>query len=332
MSIGIQTPSYIIDYSRQARITGFHEYPGSYDRGWLPASQTTTIHKSFCQALTMTTLKSHSPEDHEFAPRRLEFEIEDALGRDWHGGNAFRTAWFNALSTMFPIGEKFFIDSVRYFRDDIEDPRLRKEITAFQGQEAVHRLEHQRYNETLCRLRGYDLEKIEAGLRKRLDWARQEIPPRQQLAGTVAYEHLTAILANDMLKHDDVLRDADPRIARLWLWHGVEETEHKSVAFDVYTAVGGTTKERRIALFMNSWFFFKDAFRILWHMLKVDGKQWQPGVWFSGLNFLLGKPGVMRRPMFEYFAFYRKRFHPWDLDNRELIENWSKTQPGPGQP
>ena len=94
-------------------------------------------------------MQSKSPSDLEFAPRRPSFEIEKALATDWHSGSSFKTAYFNALSMLFPIGEKFFIDSVRYFNDQIEDPRLIAEVTAFQGQESVHRLEHQRYNETL---------------------------------------------------------------------------------------------------------------------------------------------------------------------------------------
>ena len=278
---------------------------------------------------SMTTLQSKSPTDLEFAPRRLEFDLEEALAGDWHGGNAFRTAYFNALSTLFPIGEKFFIDTVRYYRDQIDDPRLLKEMKEFQGQEAIHRLEHQRYNETFCRLRGYDLELIEDKLRARLEWAHREISPLRQLAGTVAYEHLTAIMADDMLRHDDVMRDANPAIAQLWRWHGIEETEHKSVAFDVYIAVGGTAKVRRIALLMNSCFFFKDVFRITWYMLKVDGKQWQPRVWLSAVNFMLGKPGILRRGLFSYLSFFRKSFHPWQHDNRNLIENWNNQQVTP---
>ena len=274
----------------------------------------------------MTELQSHSPPDLEFSPRRPSFEIEKALATDWHDGNAFRTAYFNALSMLFPIGEKFFIDSVRYFRDQVDDPRLLAEISAFQGQEAVHRLEHQQYNETLCSLRGYDLEKIEKPLRRRREWANKNLSPRRHLAGTCAFEHLTAIMAHDMLTHDDVLWGADPAIAELWRWHGIEETEHKSVAFDVYLVVGGTLRERRIALLMNSWYFFKDVFRILFHMLKVDGRHRNLREWLSGLNFLFGKPGILRRPVFKYFSFFRKRFHPWNHDNRYIIDDWSEQQ------
>ena len=274
----------------------------------------------------MTAIQSKSPSDLEFAPRRPSFEFEQALATDWHSGSAFKTAYFNALSMLFPIGEKFFIDSVRYFNDQIEDPRLIVEVKAFQGQESVHRLEHQRYNETLCRLRGYDLGKIEKRLVDRLAWVRENLSASRQLAGTTAYEHLTAIMADDMLRRDDALRGADPAIAELWRWHGIEETEHKSVAFDVYLAIGGTTGERRMALVMNSWYFFKDVFGILGYMLKVDGRHKNILEWLSGLNFLFGYPGILRRLFFKYFRYFGKGFHPWDHDNRNLIKQWTNEQ------
>ncbi len=272
----------------------------------------------------MTVLLSKSPDDLHFAPRRPRFELSSALSRDWCGGRAFRTAWFNALSMLFPLGEKFFIDSVIAFRDQIGDPRLLQQIDAFQAQEAVHRRQHQRYNELLCDLRGYDLESIEAPIRRRIDWAYRELSARRRLAGTAANEHLTAILANDMLERADLLDDADPDVAALWRWHGVEETEHKSVAFDVFLAVGGPVRERRLAMLLNTYYFFNDTFRILCVMLKHDGKLWSLREWLDGFVFLFVRPGFLRRIAGPYLRFYRANFHPWQHDNRHLIREWER--------
>ncbi|MBT8077671.1 MAG: metal-dependent hydrolase [Gammaproteobacteria bacterium] len=274
----------------------------------------------------MTTSPSRSPDGHRFLPRHPAFELEDALASDWHGGSAFRTAWFNAMSMLFPLGEKFFIDSVRHYRQSVEDPQLQREITAFQGQEAVHRKEHQRYNELLCELRGYDLEAIENPIRERIAWANRELSPRRRLAGTVANEHLTAILADFMLRHRDSLQDADAQVASLWLWHGIEETEHKAVAFDVFQAVGGTTSERREALFYSTWYFVKDTFRIARLMLRKDGKLWSIREWLSGINYLFVRPGVYRRILPAFLRFLRRDFHPWQHDNRDLIAAWTDEQ------
>ncbi len=272
----------------------------------------------------MTDTQSYSPESLTFGPRRPSFDLAQARASDWHGGSAFRTAYFNAMSMLFPLGEKFFIDSVRFFKDEIDDPRLLKEIIAFQGQESTHRLQHQKYNELLCEQRGYDLDRFERPLRDRMAWAYRELTARRRLAGTAASEHLTAIMADNMLAHQDALSGADPHVAALWQWHGVEETEHKAVAFDVLVAVGGTVRERRQALLMNTFFFFKDTFRIMCLMLKHDGKLWSFREWLTGLKFLLIKPGILRRVFFAYLRFYKKDFHPWQHDNRELIVAWER--------
>ena len=64
------------------------------------------------------------------------------LPPDYYGNDAHLTTMWNALSVLFPEGERFFVDSVRRFRGRIEDPALLAEITAFIGQEAMHSKEH----------------------------------------------------------------------------------------------------------------------------------------------------------------------------------------------
>ena len=275
----------------------------------------------------MPTLpQSRSPDDLEFGPRHKSFDIEGALASDWHGDSAFVTAWFNAMSLLFPLGEKFFIDTVVHFIDEIDDPRLREEIAAFRAQESTHRVQHQKYNELLCRLRNYDLEHFEKNVRERMAWAYRELSAHRRLAGTVANEHLTAIMADDMLSRRDSLIGADPAIAELWRWHGIEETEHKAVAFDVFTAIGGTVSQRRLALLLNSFFFMKDTMRNLCIMLKRDGKLWSLREWAAGFRFLFIKPGMLRRIAGDWLRFFHRDFHPWQIDNRDLIREWEAEQ------
>ena len=98
-----------------------------------------------------------TPEKLDIEVRRPHFDLSSDLKEDWFDGSAFKTAFENGFSLLFPIGEKAFIESVRNFEDQISDPKLLKEIKAFYGQEAAHRKVHQQYNEMLCDLRGYDL-------------------------------------------------------------------------------------------------------------------------------------------------------------------------------
>src|SRR6476660_3705223 len=86
--------------------------------------------------------------------RRLLVDMHAPIARHWCDGDPFRTALFNALSMSFPVGEQFFIDSVRQGVDALPadlQPRFEDEVRGFIGQEATHRRLHALYNEHLER-------------------------------------------------------------------------------------------------------------------------------------------------------------------------------------
>ena len=177
----------------------------------------------------------HCPTPHDLLikPRQPEFALPSPWLRHWHGGDAFKSHFFDAMSLLFPDGERFFIDAVRAYRDQVTDPQQQAQIRGFIGQEAHHSREHQHYSEAL-RESGYDLDYLERRLKKRLAFVRKHLPPKVHLAATTAVEHLTAIMADAILQNPEWLEGADPTMARLWRWHALEESEHKAVAFDLY--------------------------------------------------------------------------------------------------
>jgi predicted metal-dependent hydrolase len=274
----------------------------------------------------MSEKQSFTPGEVAIKPRNRQHDLAAALKGDWMRKDVFATAWFNAMSITFPLGEQFFINSVRHYRDRITDPKLSEEVRQFFSQEAVHLREHRLYNEMLCELRGYDLEKLEGPLRRRMGWVKKNVPAREQLAGTVAVEHLTAVLAEKALGDRGIFADAEPAMRDLWQWHSVEEMEHKAVAFDVYRAIGGTEKMRRAAMRRSTLFLTWDILHGVRHILKCDGKLWSAKVWFSGLRFLFGKQGVLRGTLAPYRAFFREDFHPWQEDTSDLITQWEIQQ------
>lgn len=267
---------------------------------------------------------SHTPIDVPILPRNREHDIALSLGRDWFDNHSFKTAWFNAMSITFPLGEKFFIDSVRYFADRIDDLKLNEDIRGFCGQEGFHRREHQRYNESLCQQRGYDLQVMEGRLEKNIQRGNKFLSPLERLAATAALEHITAIMAESALSDDDpMIGQADSAMQKLWQWHAAEEMEHKSVAFDVYRAVGGTEKMRKRAMRQATVFLMVDVMMGLVHMLRKDKKMWSVSLWYQGWKFLFFKGGILRRVWPAYKEYYRDGFHPWDRDTRQLLQSWN---------
>jgi uncharacterized protein len=265
---------------------------------------------------------SRTPVDVTINPRHPQFELAECLARNWHSNDPFRTAFFNALSLTFPKGEKFFIDSVRAFQRGISDPKLSQEIRGFIGQEAIHSREHKQMNDVMCAARGYDVTYIDKRIDADTAWANENLEAITRLGATVATEHLTAILGNALLTDPAWLDGADPHMAELWRWHAIEEVEHKAVAFDTYIASGGSRKALRNMLKLETWQLFRHVFAGMRMMLRADGLHLKPSVWWGGMKWLFGKSGILRSTGPAWRQFLRADFHPWDANNRDLIEEW----------
>jgi uncharacterized protein len=262
-----------------------------------------------------------TPADLTITPRDLKVDRNTRSARWWHGGDPIATAYFNALSAAFPQGETFFIESVRRYRDQVEEP-LRQQIAAFVQQEAMHTREHVVFNK-LLRGAGYDLTAMDAETRRRVDEARTR-PPVVQLALTVALEHFTAIMAHSLLTERQPLPGAPEEILRLWQWHAIEEIEHKAVAFDTFLAVTQRMSGlRRWALrcqvmALVSLQFWYSNFQRMADFFRQD--EMNTGrTWLRVAKYLLVKPGMMRRIFWDYLRFFGPGFHPWHRDDRKLI-------------
>ena len=262
-----------------------------------------------------------TPADLTITPRDLKVDRSTRNARWWHGGDPIATAYFNALSAAFPQGETFFIESVRRYRDQVDEP-LRQQIAAFVQQEAMHTREHVVFNK-LLRSAGYDLTAMDAETRRRVDEARTR-PPFVQLALTVALEHFTAIMAHSLLTERQPLPGASDEILRLWQWHAIEEIEHKAVAYDTFLAVTRHWSGlRRWALRCHvmalvSLQFWYSNFQRMADFFRQDGMN-TPRTWWRVAKYLLVKPGMMRRICWDYLRFFAPGFHPWHRDDRKLI-------------
>ena len=92
--------------------------------------------------------------------------------------------------------------SVRHFRDEITDPDLKRQVSGFIGQEAVHGREHRVLNDRLAEL-GYPTKAYEKITKKGLDLRWKYAPKKSSLAVTAALEHFTATLAELVLSSEE---------------------------------------------------------------------------------------------------------------------------------
>jgi len=255
--------------------------------------------------------------------RNLRFETGPSVPRYWHGGRRSVTTFFDNLSVFFPLGERFFVASVRAHEGRVEGESLRAAMRAFWGQEGVHAREHVRYNEMLAE-RGYPIEAMEARVGRLLHRATRRLPKRRQLAVTCALEHFTALMGQMVLRDPSVLEGADATMAALWRWHSAEENEHKAVAYDVFQAAGGTYRERVSVMVMVSVIFWAKIVEQQARMMSVDGTAWSPAEWTKLGWFLFASPGGMGGVAFHYLDYFRRDFHPNDIDSDGLLEAWKR--------
>ncbi len=269
------------------------------------------------------TQQSFTPDSVTLQPRNRYHDIDQALATDWFDNCIFKTSLFNALSITFPLGEKFFIDSVKYFEKEITDPKLLKEVKDFYAQESVHRREHDRYNQSLCSQRNYNLAKYEKMLSKYIAMAYKLLTPEERLGVTAALEHITAILAEVVL--DDTFSDnysIHPQMLALWRWHAAEEMEHKAVSFDVLKVVAEDEKMRLKMMKLARYSLIRDTIFIMSNMLWRGGHFFKLSVWMQGYKFLFGKEGLFRKLKPAYNSYMQRDFHPWQRNTQELLENW----------
>jgi predicted metal-dependent hydrolase len=254
--------------------------------------------------------------------RNLRFDLEnDSVPRHWHGGRRSVTSFFDSLSVFFPAGERFFVQSVRAYQNDIKDDALRHEVRTFCAQEGIHSREHERYNDRLKR-QGYPVARMEARVEKVLERLSKRAPREIQLGVTCALEHFTALMGHLLLGNPKLLEGAHPEMAAMWRWHAAEENEHKCLPYDVFKAVGGHYPIRVATMLGATAIFWA---RVVGHqaeMMQADGTVFSAEEWWAVLKFLFIEPGGMFQLWGMYFEYFRPGFHPMDIDSTALLDAW----------
>lgn len=253
--------------------------------------------------------------------RRPEIELR-GIPRYWFGGDPFKTHFANALSSVFPDGEAWFVRSVLFYRDRIRDPALLAAIRDFAGQEGQHARHHARHVDVL-EAQGYAaIPRLNHWMRKGLAWLNRRAP-LHSLANTAALEHLTALLARQIMTRPEVwTAEMEPRMARLFEWHALEEAEHKAVAYDVLQVVAPRRGLRFAAQILSTGGLAVEIWLRTAILLRRDGLLLRPRLWLDGLRWLFGTGGVLRGFGRDYLRWYRRDFHPGEIDDGALVDAW----------
>lgn len=255
--------------------------------------------------------------------RRMRLDFSDVEERFFYDDNPVFSSILAAISATFPPGEAAFIRSVRGCLDAVTDETLLEQVRQFSTQEGHHAHQHKALNAALDRL-GYDVTGASKAFDALIDIRSEGRTDLEHLAGTVAMEHLTASMAHFVLENPQRFDPLPESMKTLFFWHAIEEIEHKAVAFDVFVAAGGSRNLLRVALLVQLPRFAKDVNRMRRKMLDDMGVRptWRDRV--KTARWLFGRKGMVPGVAGHVLSLLKSGFHPWDVDDRELVDAWKE--------
>ncbi|QGV80961.1 metal-dependent hydrolase [Streptomyces ficellus] len=282
-----------------------------------------------------------APERIELKARKVSFDWEETP-LHWVPGDPFTTHTINVLHLLLPAGERWFVHVYRQALPYVRDDRLREDVIGFIGQEAVHSQAHDDVLPHLKRL-GLDPTPYTA----QVDWLFEKLlgdrtlPPgrarrwwlMERVALIAAIEHYTAFLGDWVLGAEELdRRGADPVMLDLLRWHGAEEVEHRSVAFDLFTHLDGGYRRR-----VRTWATAFSALVFLWQRgarFFMENDPSLPGGKASVRDFVVrGRQGVLPSTpdMLRSIPRYLSRsYHPSQEGDTERAVAYLASSPAAG--
>jgi predicted metal-dependent hydrolase len=258
--------------------------------------------------------------------RDVNLSFGPSLPRQWAYGDVYLTAFSDALSLIIPAGERFFIRSVKRHEKWVTDPVQAEAVRAFIGQEAAHSRVHSAHAEYLASF-GPGIRDLNSRYERGFRRLEKLCPAIVCLAITAAMEHFTAVIAAAILKirfHDG----APSPMRDLWYWHAAEEIEHKAVAYDVLQLAAPRNYPLRVLGFVMAIGIqgrqLKHAIRRLFADQGYDAagrKKARRDFLEKGILPTGGQGKLLRH----FFAYLRPGFHPDQVDDRHLAENYFRT-------
>lgn len=275
-----------------------------------------------------------SDPDRIIPRENIDFGLDTSIPRYWYANDPYKTRVMDGMQLYFPEGERYFITSVRPFREQISDPILAKHVKDFTRQEGQHGIAHTHFNQ-LLRDQGMPVDEMLAMQKKRNNFWLTRFSQEFNLALTGAFEHFTALLAEGFFSRKQVMEGADPRVKALFAWHAIEEMEHKAVVFNVMTTVAkvGYLKRSAAMIYATLEMTF-ETYRSTDVLLKADGFSWleRKRMFFAHLPWMYGRNGVFSSFSGMILAYLKPGFHPDDIPVVHNYPDWIQAYERTGDP
>ncbi|WP_028476548.1 metal-dependent hydrolase [Nocardia sp. CNY236] len=185
----------------------------------------------------------------ELHVRKMRFGFADYdVPYLWNEENPAFSSMANAVSFLAIGFEKMVVNMVREAIPLISDPEVVEEADAFMRQEGQHSTAHRQHVSGLIK-RYPGLQETLDNVIAQFDHLTSTTPVDYRLAYTADLEATFTPVFKLMLDNDaSLFRPGDDRVASLFIWHFVEEVEHRSSALIIFqSAIGSDLYRMRMA-------------------------------------------------------------------------------------
>lgn len=263
--------------------------------------------------------------------RHMKFDFDPAkLDHRFYMDAELASAYFASLSIFLTRGEDLVIDTARYHRDFITDPLLKQRVKSLIGQEAIHSKMHEELNEAYL-IRDLPVKLFRTWAGWAFEYGFERLPQPMKLSLMAGIEHFTAVLAEYMMNHEEIFfRSQDEKQRAIWMWHMLEESEHKDIAFDVFQELSNNYLLRiagffpaliTILVLISAASFLVPFYRNPKNLISL--RYWREIPYNFRLIFGL-KDGVYGSSFKHIFDYLRPNFHPNDHDTSEFLEYYKE--------
>ena len=263
--------------------------------------------------------------------RHMKFDFDPAqVDHRFYMDAELASAYFASLSIFLTRGEDLVIDTARYHRDFITDPLLKQRVTSLIGQEAIHSKMHEELNDAYL-IRDLPVKLFRTWAGWAFEYGFERLPQPMKLSLMAGIEHFTAVLAEYMMNHEEVFfRSQDEKQRAIWMWHMLEESEHKDIAFDVFQELSNNYLLRiagffpaliTILVLISAASFLVPFYRNPKNLISL--RYWKEIPYNFRLIFGL-KDGVYGSSFKHIFDYLRPDFHPNDHDTSEFLNYYKE--------
>ncbi|MFZ0331362.1 MAG: metal-dependent hydrolase [Acinetobacter bohemicus] len=258
--------------------------------------------------------------------RHMKFDFDpQQIDYKFYMNAELASAYFASLSIFLTYGEDLVIDTARYHRDFIQNPLLKKRVTSLIGQEALHSKLHEELNDAFLQV-DLPVKLFRTWAGWVFDYGFNRLPQPMKLSLMAAIEHFTAVLAEYMMNHEAIFFESqDEKQRAIWMWHMLEESEHKDIAFDVFQTLSNNYALRiagffpaliTILVLISAASLLVPFYRKPKNLISLS--YWQDMHRSVGLIFGL-KDGVYGSSIRHIFDYLRPDFHPNDHDTSAFL-------------